>query len=88
MGEGFHVLGAFDEAVSLTDSGWFDNDISKVFEVANGFDDFFFGFLDLFGAVFGVDFSPFVSRFTGAEEFTEEGLAGGVESVEEVFEVS
>ena len=88
LSESVEVVRLFKESITLPDSRRFDGDVTEVFEMANRFDDFFFGLSDGSGGCLGVDFKPFVAGFGGFKEFAKEGLASGVEAVEEMVQVA
>lgn len=85
--ESFKIIWFLDQAIPLANSGELHGDVSEVFEIADGLDDFFFAFSDFGGAFPGVELRPFVSGFSGSKELTKKDLPGGVEAIEEMFEI-
>ena len=73
-GLGEKIIGLFEKSITLTNSRWLYSDVLEIFEIANCFQDFFFGLTDLGSCLLRVELEPFIARLGGVEKFTEKGL--------------
>jgi hypothetical protein len=81
LSESEKIIGLLKKSIPLANSRGFDDDVLKIFKIANCFHDFFFGLADLCGRVLRVKLEPLVAWFSGLEKFAKKRLTIWIEAV-------